>query len=69
MPNYYGYLRVSTEGQEVESQKLGLLEYANQRVGKSQRLADLRIVDQLPRSQIGKILKRELRASYEEDSA
>lgn len=31
MPNYYGYLRVSTEGQEVESQKLGLLEYANQR--------------------------------------
>ena len=31
MPNYYGYLRVSTEGQVVESQKLGLLEYANQR--------------------------------------
>lgn len=29
MPNYFGYLRVSTEGQEVESQKLGLLEYAN----------------------------------------
>ena len=28
-PNYFGYLRVSTEGQEVESQKLGLLEYAN----------------------------------------
>ena len=46
-----------------------VLEYANQRVGKSQRLADLRIVDQLPRSQIGKILKRELRASCEEDSA
>lgn len=29
MPRYFGYLRVSTEGQEVESQKLGLLEYAN----------------------------------------
>jgi putative DNA-invertase from lambdoid prophage Rac len=29
LPKYYGYLRVSTEGQEVESQKLGLLEYAN----------------------------------------
>lgn len=29
MPKYFGYLRVSTEGQEVESQKLGLLEYAN----------------------------------------
>ena len=29
MPNYYGYLRVSTDGQDVDSQKLGLLEYAN----------------------------------------
>jgi DNA invertase Pin-like site-specific DNA recombinase len=29
MPQYYGYMRVSTEGQEIESQKLGLLEYAN----------------------------------------
>lgn len=26
---YFGYLRVSTESQEVESQKVGLLEYAN----------------------------------------
>ncbi len=29
MPSYFGYLRVSTKSQEVESQKLGLLEYAN----------------------------------------
>lgn len=29
MSKYFGYLRVSTEGQEIESQKLGLLEYAN----------------------------------------
>ncbi|MEO6824598.1 MAG: recombinase family protein [Nitrosospira sp.] len=29
MPKYFGYLRVSSEGQEIESQKLGLLEYAN----------------------------------------
>lgn len=29
MPSYFGYLRVSTDGQEVQSQKLGLLEYAN----------------------------------------
>lgn len=29
MAKYFGYLRVSTEGQEIESQKLGLLEYAN----------------------------------------
>jgi len=29
MPRYFGYLRVSTDGQDVDSQKLGLLEYAN----------------------------------------
>lgn len=29
MPRYFGYLRVSTEGQEVESQKIGLLAYAD----------------------------------------
>ncbi|CAA9890790.1 conserved hypothetical protein [Candidatus Methylobacter favarea] len=29
MPKYFGYLRVSTDGQDVASQKLGLLEYAN----------------------------------------
>jgi len=34
------------------------------RVGKTQRLADLRVVEELPRSPIGKILKRELRDNY-----
>ncbi len=29
MPAYFGYLRVSTDGQDVNSQRLGLLEYAN----------------------------------------
>jgi len=29
MPHCFGYLRVSTDGQDVDSQKLGLLEYAN----------------------------------------
>lgn len=41
-----------------------LLEFVNARVGKSQRLAGLRIVDALPRSAIGKLLKRELRATW-----
>lgn len=36
--------------------------WANERLGKTQRLADVRIVDELPRSAIGKVLKRELRA-------
>ncbi|PZQ63956.1 MAG: 4-coumarate--CoA ligase [Phenylobacterium zucineum] len=38
--------------------------FVNGRVGKTQRLADLRIVDSLPRSHIGKVLKRELRDGY-----
>lgn len=35
--------------------------FTNAKVGKTQRLADVAIVDQLPRSTIGKVLKRELR--------
>jgi long-chain acyl-CoA synthetase len=38
-----------------------LLQWANAQVGKTQRLADLHFVDELPRSAIGKVLKRELR--------
>lgn len=37
-----------------------LRDFANGQLGKMQRLADVRIVDELPRSAIGKILKREL---------
>src|SRR5205085_8739626 len=39
----------------------GLMEWANARLGKVQRLTDVRVVAQLPRSPIGKVLKRELR--------
>jgi len=38
--------------------------WMNAKVGKTQRLADLQIVDALPRSHIGKVLKRELRDAY-----
>ena len=38
--------------------------WMNQRVGKTQRLADLRFLDEMPRSAIGKVLKRELRDGY-----
>ena len=41
-----------------------LKDWANPRVGKTQRLADLRFIDELPRSAIGKVLKRELREAY-----
>jgi acyl-CoA synthetase (AMP-forming)/AMP-acid ligase II len=38
--------------------------WVNGRVGKTQRLAELRLVESLPRSPIGKVLKRELREAY-----
>ncbi len=41
-----------------------LLHWFNQRVGKTQRLADLHFIDELPRSAIGKVLKRELRERH-----
>jgi acyl-CoA synthetase (AMP-forming)/AMP-acid ligase II len=41
-----------------------LKHWLNERVGKTQRLADLKLIDELPRSAIGKVLKRELRDAY-----
>jgi acyl-CoA synthetase (AMP-forming)/AMP-acid ligase II len=41
-----------------------IMAWMNQRVGKTQRLADLRFLPELPRSAIGKVLKRELRDLY-----
>ncbi len=41
-----------------------LLEWTNSQLGKTQRLAAIELVDSLPRSAIGKVLKRELRESY-----
>jgi acyl-CoA synthetase (AMP-forming)/AMP-acid ligase II len=38
--------------------------WANERLGKTQRIAFLAVVDELPRSAIGKILKRELRDRF-----
>jgi acyl-CoA synthetase (AMP-forming)/AMP-acid ligase II len=42
-----------------------LREWVNTRVGKTQRLADLRLTSALPRSAIGKVLKRELRDAFD----
>ena len=41
-----------------------LKDWVNARLGKTQRISDLLIIDSLPRSPIGKILKRELRDFY-----
>ena len=53
---------VLRDGSPAEAQ--ALLAWANDRLGKTQRLHDLRIVDELPRSAIGKVLKRELRERF-----
>ena len=45
-----------------------LLAWLNGRVGKTQRLVDLRYLAELPRSAIGKVLKRELRERYEQEN-
>jgi long-chain acyl-CoA synthetase len=38
--------------------------WANERLGKTQRLASVELRETLPRSPIGKVLKRELREGY-----
>lgn len=42
-----------------------LCSWANERLGKAQRISELKVVRALPRSAIGKVLKRELREQYE----
>jgi acyl-CoA synthetase (AMP-forming)/AMP-acid ligase II len=51
---------VVSKGADAESIKV----WANERLGKTQRLSDVRLVDELPRSHIGKVLKRDLREGY-----
>ena len=41
-----------------------VMQWANAQLGKVQRLSDVRAIDELPRSPIGKVLKRELRDAY-----
>ena len=41
-----------------------ILDWFNQQVGKTQRLARLILTRELPRSAIGKVLKRELREQF-----
>jgi acyl-CoA synthetase (AMP-forming)/AMP-acid ligase II len=48
----------------VETTAEAICAWANQRLGKGQRLAAVVLHDELPRSSIGKILKRELREPY-----
>jgi acyl-CoA synthetase (AMP-forming)/AMP-acid ligase II len=53
---------VPRAGSSVDAEALRL--WANERLGKTQRIAFLRLIDELPRSAIGKVLKRELRDRF-----
>jgi len=46
-----------------------IMAWTNDRLGKTQRLSQLHRIDDMPRSAIGKILKRELRDSLKEQAA
>ncbi len=50
-------------GAEITAEALKA--WTNTKLGKTQRLADLVLVESLPRSHIGKVLKRELRDAYQ----
>ncbi|MBC7728063.1 MAG: acyl--CoA ligase, partial [Microbacteriaceae bacterium] len=50
---------VRREGMEDSAE--ALRDWLNKQVGKTQRLSGLRLIAELPRSAIGKVLKRELR--------
>ena len=54
---------VTKPGANTESE--ALRQWVNDQVGKTQRLSALRFTDELPRSAIGKVLKRELRDSWQ----
>ncbi|WP_374407757.1 class I adenylate-forming enzyme family protein [Pelagerythrobacter sp.] len=56
-----GFVRLSEAGETTEA----ILAAVNARLGKTQRLAMLHAIDEMPRSHIGKLLKTELRARAE----
>ena len=53
---------VQREASAISAEEL--LRWLNERVGKTQRLASLQYLTELPRSAIGKVLKRELRDAH-----
>jgi acyl-CoA synthetase (AMP-forming)/AMP-acid ligase II len=50
---------------DADDDAAAILGWFNERVGKTQRLSNLKRLDDLPRSAIGKVLKRELRDRYQ----
>jgi long-chain acyl-CoA synthetase len=53
---------VARPGAALDAQ--ALLAWSNARLGKVQRISAIELIDALPRSPIGKVLKRELRDAF-----
>lgn len=60
-----GFVRLGNDARHVDT----ILEAVNARLGKTQRLAALFVIDEMPRSHIGKLLKTELRERLEASGA
>jgi acyl-CoA synthetase (AMP-forming)/AMP-acid ligase II len=59
-PVAFAVLRPASSAPDADELK----QWLNKRVGKTQRVADLHILEQLPRNDLGKVLKRELIQRY-----
>ena len=57
-----GFVTLHADIQTTEGE---LRDFANARLGKTQRISQVRVIDEMPRSAIGKILKRELQDHLE----
>ena len=57
-----GFVTLHAGAQATERE---MRDFANARLGKTQRISEVRVIDELPRSAIGKILKRELQDRIE----
>ena len=60
-----GALDAAAQAHERTGLAESIRAWANEKLGKTQRLAAVRLVAELPRNAIGKVLKRELRARWE----
>jgi len=60
-PVAYVVAQVGAQGEAGD-----ILDWVNQHIGKTQRLAKVLLVDELPRNAIGKVLKRDLRQRFNE---